>query len=377
MGWLAWQYRVPVDIDNTYVPGTLTNWPLCVTDIGFPAGFWDGVYRADGGDIRWTLEDGTTPVMHELVSFDNGGDTMESHVIVPSVSSSEATRLYCYFGNPVAALPSAADQQAVWSDDFEAVYHLEEEVAGAGGGDEYADSTGNANQGLDYVGATGQTGQIGAGQQFDGVDDYVETETFQSVFRGSFTVSCWIKPDDGQPAATEIPWGSRNAAEEDRVHLAVLTDGKLSFIYQSNNAIQSIARTDLPVMSNGQETWHHVVCVADSTIGGVGGLKLYLDGVVQVLDPSPQDGDTTGVIFADWTSARTLYLAARNDNGSSANEFAGYMDEIRIASVVRADDDIAATFNNQSDPSTFYTVGGVEEQVSSQRRERFNPGLVM
>ena len=34
---------------------------------------------------------------------------------------------------------------------------------------------------------------------FDGTNDYIDTgQTFQSVFRGDYSISFWMKPDDGQ-----------------------------------------------------------------------------------------------------------------------------------------------------------------------------------
>ena len=34
---------------------------------------------------------------------------------------------------------------------------------------------------------------------FDGTNDYIDTgQTFQSVFRGDYSISFWMKPDDGR-----------------------------------------------------------------------------------------------------------------------------------------------------------------------------------
>ena len=72
----------------------------------------------------------------------------------------------------------------------------------------------------------------------DGSNDYVDTgATFQSTFRGSFSISCWIKPDDGQPSATEFIMGSRNSAQQDGLELINQTTGKLKFYYESNDKV--------------------------------------------------------------------------------------------------------------------------------------------
>ena len=151
---------------------------------------------------------------------------------------------------------------------------------------------------------------------FDGSDDYVDLGTsFQAIFRGSFSMECWIKPDDGIPAAKYTPMGTYTATGPNRVELiAPLTNGKLEFIYVSNgNTADAIGAS--ASFSNGQETWHHIVGVADSTIGGVGGLLIYLDSDVVTLSGT-YDGDTSGVTFADWTSAFELYIGAMNVDGT-------------------------------------------------------------
>ncbi len=360
IGWVpGYRARIPVETNDAQVPGALTNWPFYVSGAGFPIGFWDSVAFDDGRDILWTLSDGVTVIKHELVLFDRVGQTMEMHVRLPSVASASPTPAYCYVGNRFATMPSAADQQDVWSNGHEAVYHLEEETAGAVGGDDYADSSGNGNQGLDYASATGQTGQIGAGQQFDGADDYIEMETFQSVFRDDFSLEFWVRPADGQPGSVEIPIGTRDTGNNDVVWVTIELDGKIKFVYESDGDLAK-ALTNAAVFANGQETWHHVACVADAGVGGVGGLVVYVNGALKALD-AVDNGDTSAPLtFADYTSGRELWIGARNNQGVSSHEFAGELDEVRISSAARTADEIEAAFNNQNSPSTFYTVSPVE-----------------
>ena len=43
---------------------------------------------------------------------------------------------------------------------------------------------------------------------FDGTDDYIDTgQNFSSVFNDSFSISLWVKLDDGQPASTQYFFG--------------------------------------------------------------------------------------------------------------------------------------------------------------------------
>ena len=173
------------------------------------------------------------------------------------------------------------------------------------------------------------------GIDLDGVADYINTNnTFQSTFRGSFTISFWIKPDDGVPTAVEYPFGCNNAANEDSVRFAIINDGTFAFIYESNN-IATRADSSSAVFSNGQETWHNITCVADSTKNGVGGLVIYVDGSAIALGVN--NGNTSGITFADYTSTVNLVFGAYlNGAAIAANSYvAGLMDDIRLYSAAR------------------------------------------
>lgn len=191
---------------------------------------------------------------------------------------------------------------------------------------------------------------------FDGNNDYVDTgNVFQSMFRGSFSFSIWIKPDDGQPAAWVVFVSNRNSAGEDIVGFQIQEDGTLYFVYESNNN-RIVAQTAEAAFSNGQETWHHVVGVADSTIGGIGGLKVYLDGSVQTLDGT-NNGDTSGITFADWTSSDELFIGARDNGGTADRFFAGLIDDVCIYNHPPSAAEVAWLYKNPQQPDMRGLVG--------------------
>lgn len=166
------------------------------------------------------------------------------------------------------------------------------------------------------------------GLVFDGVNDYINTNaTYQTTFDGSFSVSIWFEADDGQPAAADWLFGS-NLSDTDTIVCGITTLGKLAFVYESNNN-QVLAGSDAAMLSNGAETLHNMVCVADSTIAGVGGLKIYFDGVVVAL-AAGSTGDTSGVTFADFVTTLKPYIGAANADGTEANNFAGNVHEVEL-----------------------------------------------
>lgn len=188
-------------------------------------------------------------------------------------------------------------------------------------------------------------GKINTALDFDG-DEYINTnQTFQSIFRSSFSISFWMKPADGRPASIQYPFGTQDTdVPISRTITQLRTDGVLLFQYRSNNVIAEV-RTANPVFADGAETWHHIVFIADSTVGGIGGLKIYLDNVLQTADVSYQ-GDTTGINFGLWTSDLNFPIAAVNTNSDLSQFFIGSIDDFRIYSKVLSADEIAALYNS-------------------------------
>ena len=359
-GWYnaSWQYRKKITINSANVSDNLTNFPVLISLTS--DGNLASDAQNDGDDILFTAADEVTKLSHEIESFNGTSGQLVAWVKIPSLSAVTDTEIYMYYGNVGAS--NSENVTNVWDANFKMVQHLEESI---GGTDNITDSTSNNNDGTDYNSPTfGATGQMDGAIGFDGGSDYVDTgSSFQTTFRGGFSVSVWIKPTDGQPAAEETFTGSSNVASEDRINLQVLTTGKTLIAYESNNNVAR-ASTNTAVLSDGQEGWHHIVFVADNTTGGVGGLKIYFDGTEQTLDAT-YNGDTSGITFADWTSADELFVGAYDNDGVAGSHFNGAIDEFRISDTVRSSGWIQTSYNNQSNPSDFITLGSQEAELSA------------
>jgi hypothetical protein len=170
-----WQYRKQITVQSAEVDANVSNFPVYVDLADLGADFFSNV-NADGGDIRVTNSGGVTEMPREVVDISTGGQTGELHFRADSLSSSANTSFYIYYGNSGAsdyAVTATYGRNNVWSNSYEAVYHLEEETAGTGTANLYVDSTGNGYDGDDQVSATGQLGRLGAGQELDGYDDFI------------------------------------------------------------------------------------------------------------------------------------------------------------------------------------------------------------
>ena len=99
--------------------------------------------------------------------------------------------------------------------------------------------------------------------------------------------------------------------------------------------------------------------MADSSIGGVGGKRIYINGEEQVLDGG-ENGSTAGVTFADFTSADNLYLGTRN-NGGLQWPFDGAIDNVMVFNKALTAAEVAVLYNSGNGtelvPATYTAIG--------------------
>jgi len=163
---------------------------------------------------------------------------------------------------------------------------------------------------------------------FDGVTDYVDTgATFQSTFRDSFTISMWVKPDDGHPSVYENIFGAVNSPTQDGVYLTIAADGKLDFVYESND-LKAFAKSNSAEFSDGATAWTHMVCVVDNTAEAS---SIYKNGVLVTLDGTHDGGfDTNSVVMSNFTTGHNLFIGARNNYDTDANHFSGKISNVQV-----------------------------------------------
>ena len=183
----------------------------------------------------------------------------------------------------------------------------------------------------------------GKSLNFDGPDEYIDTGVpLQDTFRNSFTVSYWVKPDDGNPASAISIFGTINSADEEGVRSNISTDGKIDFFYESNN-VNAEAITSSAVFSDGATAWTHVALVADSGAN----LLIYINGNSVVIT----GGSLVGIDMSIWTSSDDVFIGATDDAETAVSHFVGDIDEVRIWSVTRSAASIKADYKKRiNDP---------------------------
>ena len=143
-------------------------------------------------DIRVTRGDGITEVPVEVVAIDTGAETGELY-FKDTISGNED--YYIYYNNPDAEMYARSDtfgSENVWTNDYIAVYHFEEEASGAGNLNLYQDSTENEYHADDETTDTDTTGRLGQGVGF-GADTIDAVEPPNDVLDGltDYSVSWW------------------------------------------------------------------------------------------------------------------------------------------------------------------------------------------
>ena len=178
-----WRYRKEITINHTKVGANLTNFPLLIylnSDIDLANNAQD-----NGDDIVFT-DDSDNQLNHEIEYFDNSTGELVAWVNVTSISSTEYTIIYIYYGNPDCGCQQNVN--GVWDSGFVMVQHLEEII------DMHYDSTSYDNDGSPQGGLNQDAiGIFDGGDEFDGVDDCVEIR--KNIWDGmeQFTIEAWAK----------------------------------------------------------------------------------------------------------------------------------------------------------------------------------------
>lgn len=353
----SWGYRRTITIDYTKL-GTstpLNSFPVlfntgttsppselkCTTNGGH-------VGKCDGTDILITEADGVTKLNHELEFYSSTTGETIIHFKTGStaLSTSTNTTYYMYYGNS-----GASDQQnatGVWDSDYKIVYHLKNGTTLTA-----TDSTSNANNGTLTNTPTAGTGQIDGGATLTSAGSQrISTPSIASLQNASKAVmSAWMKrtasgnnsiimTDDGSNVylfgiAQGGFWGSGNIA-------FIAEQGGLSW--------GTVAQNDA--------NWHYVTLVYDGTQStDATRLRGYVDGVEKTLTYN----NTIPATILGTNNPLLLGNAPGTGNYSDAT-----MDEFRLTTAVtRSASWIKTEYNNQSSPSTFYSLGSEESYPTS------------
>ena len=337
-------YYRAITIPYTQVPNTdQINFPVLISGTyPFLANQANGgrVLNANGYDIIFTSDSaGQNLLNFEVESYNSVTGTAEFWVCIPTLSHTVNTTIYIWYG--ISGInDSQANSAGAWSNGYGAVWHF-----GAQGALSTADSTANANNGVNH-GVVSATGIIGGAGAFDGTGNtYLDIPSSTSFKPATaITLESWVNMagPGSSPSILSLDYGANGSWNSP--YQAYVLNFQANTL-QPNFAIavsgSPVDVTDPASLTSGQ--WAHVVGTYDGT-----NLIEYVNGVP--VASSPQSGPI------DYGISQDLAIGT-NSPYDSFQAVNGLIDETRISTVARSADWIATEYNNQSAPATFATLG--------------------
>lgn len=155
---------------------------------------------------------------------------------------------------------------------------------------------------------------------FDGDDTFTIPSSFNSTFVGDFTISCWVKPTDGQPKYAQYFFGDYIDASG-KQYFTCRPDGTIKYSLQGNSDFEYIT-TDSAVFPDGTTSWTHFTITGNQAITE---LKMYTNGT---LEPTTTGSSITSANWALYNSTTNqTFLGEHNDTHGA---YTGNMAHFRI-----------------------------------------------
>jgi hypothetical protein len=339
-----WPYRVKITVDHTKVAGNLTNFPVYIDLGNLPSGFWENL-GGNGYDIRVTNAAGDE-LPREIVSVTDSGSsgTGELHFKADFLSGTLNTVFYIYVGNSSIGsdypVTDANGRNAVWSDGYVLVSH--------DGG--LKDSTSHGNHGTQKGGLTtaGEAGgQIGKATNFNGSSNYISTPPLSPMLN-NFSLSVWALPEATHQIDVQANSGG-----------AVGISGQKYLLGPSNGINNAYAGISLG--TNGISVYEHGGSYMPPLLVHSAALTVRSFFTINYINKQPKLYINGSFIKTGLTSLRPSVLGFQGTiGGMSYGYFDGTIDELRISSKAKTDEEIQTEYQNQKNPSNFIKRGAFE-----------------
>jgi PKD repeat protein len=322
-----WEYRKEITINHSKVDANLIYFPVLISldsdvDLANNA-------QNDGDDIVF-IDKSSNKLNHEIEYFNGSEGELIAWVNVTSISSTEDTTIYIYYGNPTCG--NQQDINGVWNSNFVMVQHLNESS-----GTHY-DSTYYGNDGSPH-GTLNQDaiGKVDGADEFDGIDDYIEVLDNESLhLSNAITIEVWAKTNNFNVYRVIA---TKDKPSKSEWAFFYNTDNKLDFKFNGQDGNNINANTVIT-----DSDWHHLVGVYNGSH-----IYVFVDGVL----------DSTPLSYSDInTNTGTVNIGYTKRWGCC--RFNGILDEFRIFNVAKNASWISTEYKNQKEPSTFYNIGNEE-----------------
>lgn len=289
------------------------------------------VQSSVGNDIVFTNTNNEL-LSFQLQEFDGSTGQVKAWVKLPQVKTSDSTCFLLQYGSFDTA--SSKESDATWSSDYKAVYHFED----------YNDATVNKNDGTNNGGSLSNA-VLGNGVCLDGNDDYVFVGDDNSLDFGgkTITLSAWVKID--MPHSNDAAIAVKGSSTNKEYYMFGIDGGTTS------NNLNTRVTTNTGHYRHDQGTlpdnqWALYTFVYDGNLGS-DQKTTYINGV-EVADQQASGNMNTG--------SGDLLIGKRTDG----RFLEGCIDELKVSSAAKSADWIKTEWNNQNNPSSFYSVTNVK-----------------
>jgi hypothetical protein len=322
--------RKNITVDSDKVIGDLVNFTLLLD-------LYDSdllnYAQMDGDDIMFYGEQGDQ-LNHEIEVYDPYYNSTHAHLVAwiqVDLTSFQDTLISMYFGNN--SIQNQENPEGVWNTEYIAVWHLDE--FGNGTIDEYSDSTSYNNDGQGGGGVPTQTptpifGQIGGAQYFDGKDDLIHVPSSISLSNPmtEITIEGWVYSTDGRLGGSIVFSNEGYGFDFHHDEIWILLNGTDEMLWYSGE--------------NSLPGWHHYVFTYGANFN-----VLYIDGQFRAAHSNSGSIYGSEPLNIGWNGFETPFTK-------------GFIDEVRILNSSRLPEWIETEYNNQIDPTRFYSISPME-----------------
>ncbi|MFX0209630.1 MAG: DUF2341 domain-containing protein, partial [Candidatus Hodarchaeota archaeon] len=299
--------------------------------------------QSNGNDIAFAND--TAWLDHEIELFNQEYNTTHAQLVawvrIPRLLTSLDTIIRIFYGN--STMGSRENPDNVWDSNYKGVWHLSENVST---GIIY-DSTSNNHDGTtqgSMIPSDQIDGQIDGSLDFEGNDEFIDFgNPTELQITGSITVEAWFNADyfgNTYLISKNGPYGQRCwDISFDPINY---THGYAIYRYALHGYTHADDVGNITVVIN---QWYHIVGVYNPSTFS----RLFING--QLVDEN-----VTNIVSSQYDAPNNLRFGARGDD-PPPNYFNGTIDEVRISNIARSAGWIETEYNNQYNPSNFYSIG--------------------
>ena len=332
---MGYNYERDIIVDFTKVEGgsDLSNYPLLINLTGqtflkpSPTG---RILNVNCYDLIFT-DDNYNKLDHQLEYYNGTNGDLIAWVRIPTLSSSSNTTIKVLYGNPLITVnPSVT---SVWDSHYKGVWHLDDNSLN--------DFTSFNKSGTPFNTPAYPVGNIYNSLGLSGSNQYVEvTNAPNTNFNGNLTVSAWIKINTG---GLDQKIAGNQTGVAGGYKFGVYTTNLVEFEIRdaANNPFLNRGVAGGTVLNTGQ--WYYVAGMSSDVLDSI---RTFVSGIPE------RPFKKTGTLIASSDN-----LTIGKEPWTATAFFDGSIDELRISDEVRSNGWLRTDYNNQSSPSSFYSLG--------------------